>query len=693
MKKANKLIKEKSPYLLQHAYNPVDWFPWTEEAFEKARSEDKPIFLSIGYSTCHWCHVMEKESFEDEEVAALMNDAFVNIKVDREERPDIDAVYMSVCQMMTGGGGWPMTMIMTPEKKPFFAGTYFPKGSKYGRIGMLELVPRIKDVWQNKRSEINRSAQEITHALKQSSGSVNGGGLSSDVLFKAYADFERRFDTIYGGFGSAPKFPSPHNLCFLLRYYKRSGSRNALQMVEKTLTEMRKGGIYDHIGFGFARYSTDREWLVPHFEKMLYDQALLAIAYTELYLLTKNDFYKKTVEEILEYVSRDMTSPEGGFYSALDADSEGEEGKFYLWTADELNEILEKDEADLVISLFNVKKEGNWVDPMHGDINGTNILHMKKTPEEFSKENSVQTNVLEDSLELIRKKLFNHRKKRIHPHKDDKILTDWNGLMISAFARAASAFHNAEYTSSAARALKFIQNSLSQKSGSLFHRYRDGEAGLPAHIDDYAFIVRAALDLYEASFDVQYLQYALKLNDLQIDLFWDDEEGGFFFTSKDGEELIVRQKEIYDGAIPSGNSVSVLNLVQLARITGRTDLQNKADELVKNFSGAISQTPFIFSQFLSGFDFLLGPSYEFVIAGNAGDVPSLRMTDLVKKKFIPNKIILLKDESNAELDSIAPFTKDLKMIDGKTTLYICRDYSCEMPVNDLTKAAELINQI
>ncbi len=693
MRSPNRLFKEKSPYLLQHAYNSVDWFPWNEEAFEKARSEDKPIFLSIGYSTCHWCHVMEKESFEDNEVAALMNDAFINIKVDREERPDIDTVYMSVCQMMTGGGGWPMTIIMTPDKKPFFAGTYFPKDSRYGRIGMRELVPRIKDVWQNKRDEINKSAHEITEALRNSSGSTNGSQLNADVLFRAFNEFENRFDNVYGGFGSAPKFPSPHNLSFLLRYYKRSGNTHSLNIVEKTLTEMRKGGIYDQIGFGFARYSTDREWLVPHFEKMLYDQALIAIAYTELYQLTKNESYKKTVEEILEYVTRDMTSPEGGFFSAEDADSEGEEGKFYLWTVDEVTEFLEKDEADIIVSLFNLKQDGNWIDPVHGGSNGTNILHIKKTPEEIFPDNDARKFLSTDEFELIRKKLFNHREKRIHPHKDDKILTDWNGLMISAFARASSAFNNAGFENAAVKAMKFIRNKLSQKSGRLLHRFRDGEAGLQAHIDDYAFIVRAALDLYEATFDVQYLKYALKLTDLQIELFWDDEDGGFFFTSKDSEELIVRQKEIYDGAIPSGNSVSLLNLLRLARITGRADLKNKGDALVKCFSGAVSKAPFVFSQFLCGLDFLLGPSYEFVIAGNDNDPNTKKIINLVRNKFIPNKIILLKNKISTELDNIATFTKDLKMIDGKTTLYLCRDYTCEVPVNNLSKAEELINTI
>ncbi len=441
MNKNNKLINEKSPYLLQHANNPVNWFPWSNEAFEKAKLEDKPIFLSIGYSTCHWCHVMEKESFEDEQVAKLMNDTFISIKVDREERPDIDGIYMSVCQMVTGAGGWPLTIVMTPDKKPFFAGTYFPKYNRFNRIGMMELIPKLKSVWVNQKEEILKSADDIALSLNRQNFFSDSTEIDASILDKTYNDLSNRYDKTSGGFGSAPKFPSPHNLLFLLRYWKRKNEPNALKMVEKTLTEMRYGGIYDHIGFGFARYSTDQNWLVPHFEKMLYDQAMLVLAYTEVYLVTKNDFYKKTAEEILEYVLRDMTHSDGGFYSAEDADSEGEEGKFYLWDADELRNVLDKDESDFAIKVFNVADDGNWIDESKGMMPGTNILHLKESIKNLAADFNLSENEFANKLELIRDKLFKYREKRIHPYKDDKILTDWNGLMISALARASQAFN------------------------------------------------------------------------------------------------------------------------------------------------------------------------------------------------------------------------------------------------------------
>ncbi|MBP9120319.1 MAG: thioredoxin domain-containing protein, partial [Ignavibacterium sp.] len=399
MNKPNKLINEKSPYLLQHAYNPVNWFPWGDEAFEIANSEDKPIFLSIGYSTCHWCHVMEKESFEDDEVAKLMNDAFVSIKVDREERPDIDGIYMSVCQMITGSGGWPLTIVMTPDKKPFFTGTYFPKQNRFNRIGMMELIPRLKEIWITKKDEVIKSANEIASSLNNQNLISDTTVIDKSVLDKAYDELSKRYDETNGGFGSAPKFPSPHNLLFMLRYWKSRNQPKALEMVEKTLTEMRHGGIYDHIGFGFARYSTDQNWLVPHFEKMLYDQAMLVMAFTETYLATKNNFYKETAQEILEYVLRDMTHPEGGFYSAEDADSEGEEGKFYLWDADELRNVLDKKESDFAIRVFSIADDGNWIDESKGMMPGTNILHLNKSTTELANEFNLSEDDFKRKLE------------------------------------------------------------------------------------------------------------------------------------------------------------------------------------------------------------------------------------------------------------------------------------------------------
>ncbi|MFX0141691.1 MAG: thioredoxin domain-containing protein, partial [Candidatus Hodarchaeota archaeon] len=442
----NKLKTEKSPYLLQHAKNPVDWYPWGEEAFEKAKEEDKPIFLSIGYSTCHWCHVMAHESFEDDQVAELMNEVFVSIKVDREERPDIDKIYMTICQMITGSGGWPLTIIMTPEKKPFFAGTYFPKQTRFGRIGLIDLIKRIQDLWNNQKSELVNSADQITFSLQNIDQESPGEKFSESTIKRAYKQLSMQFDNVNGGFGNRPKFPTPHNLIFLLRYWKRTGDKKALEMVEKSLQAMRKGGIYDHIGFGFHRYSTDSIWLVPHFEKMLYDQALIAIAYIETYQATKNQLYRNTAKEIFSYVLRDMISVEGGFYSAEDADSEGEEGKFYVWSKDEIEKILEKEELGLATKIFNIEESGNYLEETSGKKTGNNILHLKNFPEKK----------IQVEIEKIRSKLYISRKKRIYPHKDDKVLTDWNGLMIAALAKGAIALQEEKYLQAAKKATNFI---------------------------------------------------------------------------------------------------------------------------------------------------------------------------------------------------------------------------------------------
>jgi len=685
----NRLSKEKSPYLLQHANNPVDWYPWCDEAFEKAKSEDKPVFLSIGYSTCHWCHVMAHESFEEEEVAKLMNDAFVSIKVDREERPDIDGIYMTVCQMLTGSGGWPLTIIMTPDKEPFFAGTYFPKDQRFGRPGMLEMIPQIKQAWNSRREEIIKSADKISSAVAQNSNLPAGDFLNDEILEKAFTDFQKRFDEENGGFGNAPKFPTPHNFFFLLRYWKKRGDNSALEMVKKTLIEMRKGGIHDHIGFGFHRYSTDSHWLVPHFEKMLYDQALLATAYIETYQATKEEIFKSTAEEILKYVMRDMTSPEGGFYSAEDADSEGEEGKFYLWDEEELRNILGED-SNLIIKIFNCEKDGNWIDPTIGGAPGTNILHLGKSYKELAKENELKADELKNKTDRARNKLFKARKKRVHPYKDDKILTDWNGLMISAFAKAAQVFDEKEYVEKAESAVEFIFQKLRTENGRLLHRYRQGEAGIPANIDDYSFLIAGLLDLYEASFKVTYLKSAIELNQTLQNSFWDSTNGGFYFTADDSEKLISRQKEIYDGAIPSGNSVALLNLLKLGRFTGDTIYEKKANQLVMAFSSVIKNSPIAFSQFLASLDFAFGPSKEIVIVGKKNNPESEKVLNFIRKKFIPNKVLLFKEEEDQNLAGIAKFTVDQKPLNGKTTVYVCENFNCKMPVTELKELEILL---
>lgn len=692
-KHPNNLIYEKSPYLLQHAYNPVDWYAWGQEAFDKAKHENKPIFLSIGYSTCHWCHVMEHESFEDAEVALLMNEVFISIKVDREERPDIDNIYMAVCQAMTGSGGWPLTIIMTPDKKPFYSATYMPKESRQGMIGMMELTKQIKELWKTRFEEIVQSAEQISSVFQQINNTSPGKDLDERTLTTAYKQFLQRFDQDYGGFGNAPKFPTPHNLFFLLRYWNRTGNEQALKIVEKTLQTMRLGGIYDHIGFGFHRYSTDKEWLLPHFEKMLYDQALLAMAYTETFQATGKEEYRKTAQEIFSYVLRDMTSPSGGFYSAEDADSERVEGKFYLWTEKEIRYTLGKEEADLIMSVYNVKPTGNFEEHNFGNITNANILHLKKSLSNIATELKTTEHTLFKRLETIRMKLFETREKRIHPHKDDKILTDWNGLMIAALAKAGQAFDEHSYINAARQAMEFIIKNMQSPDGKLLHRYRDGEAAIPAFIDDYVFLIWGLLELYEATFDVSYLSYALELNNDAIRYFWDDKTGGFYFTAKDSEQLIIKQKEFYDGAIPSGNSVAMLNLFRLGRITANPGLEEKAHSIGRLFSNMVNETPLGYPQLLVGVDFGIGPSYEIVIAGNPKTQDTKEMINAIRQHFIPNKIVLLNptEQASPNIHTIAPFTKHQVCINGKATAYVCQNFACKEPTTDINTMLEMLN--
>ena len=687
----NRLIKEKSPYLLQHAYNPVDWHAWNEETFEKARAENKPVFLSIGYSTCHWCHVMEKESFEDAEVAALMNEAFVSIKVDREERPDIDHVYMTVCQMMTGSGGWPLTIVMTPDKKPFFAATYIPKGSRFGRTGMMELLPRIREVWTSRQNDVLESAENMTKALQSMEKENPGELLDLSVLDKAYQELSERFDKTYGGFSGPPKFPTPHNFFFMLRYWRRTGRQEALEMVEKTLQEIRWGGIFDQIGLGFHRYSTDREWLVPHFEKMLYDQAMLALAYLETYQATGNTGYSDTAKEIFTYVLRDMRSPEGGFYSAEDADSEGVEGKFYVWTEQELREILPPDEADLFVRVFHVQRNGNFREEASGESLGTNILYTGKSFADIASEVRLPVKEIESKIDSARFRLFEARERRIHPHKDDKILTDWNGLMIAALARGAQVLGDKAYSDAAEGAVEFLLKKLRKPDGRLLHRFREGEAGVAAHLDDYAFLVWGLIETYEATFDARFLKTALELNKDMIRHFWDQQGGGLYFTSDDAENLIVRNKEVYDGALPSGNAVAMLNLLRLGRFTGEADLEDRAFKLQRGFSQQVRQFPSGYTQFLSAVDFSLGSSHEVVISGALG---AKEMLNALRSRFSPNQVLVFRpagDES-AGIDAVAPFAKKYAPIDGKATAYVCSGHSCKDPTTEVKDLLALLGQ-
>jgi len=686
-RRPNRLISEKSPYLLQHAYNPVDWYPWGQEAFEKAKKEDKPVFLSIGYSTCHWCHVMEKESFEDEEVAKLMNDAFVSIKVDREERPDIDSIYMKACQRMTGSGGWPLNMIITPAKKPFYAATYIPKESRFGRPGMLEMIPQIKNLWNSERSEVEKLASRSVSMLRDAP--APGDEPDEDVLHGAYEQLLEMFDEQHGGFGDAPKFPTPHNLTFLLRYWKRTGDKMALFMVEKTLSAMRKGGVYDHVGSGFHRYSVDAGWLVPHFEKMLYDQALLALAYAEAYQATKRKKYEKTCREIFTYVLRDMTSPEGGFYSGEDADSEGEEGKFYIWTENDLGSVLSEEETFLIKRVFNIRKDGNFPE---GKSEGRNIFHLANPLSEHASFFKLSMEELEDRIEEARLKLFNAREKRVHPGKDDKILTDWNGLMITALAKGAEIFDEPEYAKAAQQAMDFIFLNMLDGEGRLYHRYRDGEAAVPAFLDDYAFLTWGLIELYETTFETRYLRKALELNTQLLKHFWDDENGGFYFTSDDAENILIRKKELYDGALPSGNSVAMLNLMRLGKLTASPEFEKKAHAIARAFSRSISQAPSAYTMLMSALDFALGPSNEVVIVGNLQAEDTKIMLKSLRSEFIPDKVVIFRsvNEASPEIFNLAGYTKNMSGIEGRATAYVCRDFSCRLPTTDAQEMLELL---
>lgn len=679
----NRLIHEKSPYLLQHAHNPVDWYPWGSETFDKAIKENKPVFLSIGYSTCHWCHVMEHESFEDREIARLMNDAFISVKVDREERPDLDSIYMDVCQMFTGRGGWPLNIVMSPDKKPFFAATYIPRETRFGIIGMLELVPMLKNSWLNRHEKLMESADQSLDILRHQSGEQTGRKPDASLFDLAYKELGNSFDSLNGGFGNAPKFPSANNLLFLLRYHKRTGDHKALDMAEKTLQSMRQGGIYDHIGFGFHRYSTDARWIQPHFEKMLYDQAMLAMAYTEVYQATGKDEYKKTARDIFTYVLRDMTSPEGGFYSAEDADSEGSEGKFYLWTLKEIEDVFEAADSDFIRNIFTMEESGNFFDQTTGEKTGMNILYPGKPLAEMASAMRMTGHEFLQRAGQLRQKLFTVRQRRVRPHKDDKILTGWNGLMIASLAKASQAFDENSYADTAAKAVSFILGNMRNKEGRLLHRYRDGEAAIPAFLDDYTSMIWGLIELYEATFEASYLQTAIDLNDDMIKHFMDKNYSGFYFTSDDAEQLPVRRKELHDSALPSGNSIAMLNLFRLSRMTGNTKFERMAVTMAHMFTDNAIQYPSVYSHFLCALDFAIGPTYEVVIAGNKDSADTSAMMKVLRSNFIPNKIVILHDsKQTGGIADIAPFTLYQTSIDGKATAYVCTDHHCESPTTE-----------
>ena len=682
----NRLAEAQSPYLLQHKDNPVWWHEWNEAAFETARREDKPIFLSIGYSACHWCHVMEEESFEDQEVAALLNEHFIAIKVDREERPDIDQVYMSVCQAMTGSGGWPLTVVMTPDKKPFYAGTYFPKNSYYDRPGMMELLPQIAEIWRQDRMKIDDIGQKVTESLHRLADTSLRSELNGKYIEDAFRFFEQRFDRSYGGFGAAPKFPTPHNLMLLLRYWQKSGEEEALEMAEKTLEAMMNGGIFDHLGYGFHRYSTDAQWLVPHFEKMLYDQALLAMAYTEAYQATGKAKYADTVRKIFAYVLRDLQSPEGGFYSAEDADSDGGEGQFYVWKRGGIREILGSRDGKVFCDYYGVTDEGNF----EGQ---TNILNIRRSTSEFAALNNLDEETFRLKLGQWRDKLFALREKRVHPFKDDKILTGWNGLMIAALAKGGAVLGDEKYLAAAEDAAAFVQDRLTDEEGKLLHRYRNGEAGIPAFLDDYAFTIWGLLELFESGGKAEHLEQALRLTGIMIESFRDTENGGFYFTSDDAEQLISRMKEVYDGAVPSGNSVAAYNLLRLGKITCDQKLIEEGTAVIEAFGETVKQNPAGFSMMMTALDFALGPVREIVITGDAEDNLTRQMAGLINSRFLPRTVLIRIDETynTDKLKQIIPFTETRISIGGLTTAYVCENFQCQAPVNDVEELKALLD--
>jgi len=581
----NKLIHEKSPYLLQHAYNPVQWYPWGDEAFEKARKEDKPVFLSIGYSTCHWCHVMAEESFEDEEVAELLNKYFIPIKVDREERPDIDEVYMTFAQALTGSGGWPLNVFTTPDGKPFYTGTYFPKKSSYRYTGLIEILNKMDDLWRESKDELIEESNRILNAIENSYLTYSKGKVGKTELEEAIEELKNTFDRIYGGFGRSPKFPIPQNIFLLLDYGVRNNDNESIYIAKVTLDSMYKGGIFDHVGFGFCRYSVDEKWLVPHFEKMLYDNALLGIAYSKTYGITRELMYKEIAEKIYEFVFRDMTSENGGFYSALDADSEGVEGKFYVWDYNEIIDVLGEKDGEFISSFYDITKLGNF--------EGKNIPNLIGKDLYFIDEGTFER------VEGIRQKLFNYREKRVHPHRDEKILTSWNGLMIASLAYSGRLLKKEEYINRAEKACNFILKNLSRKDGRLLSTYSKGEGYNLGLLPDYTFFTWGLIELYESTKNESYLEKALELNGDMLELFWDDKNGGLFLSGGDGEKLVIRPKSIYDGAIPSGNSIAALNMMKLFKITGNKSLKDRAEEILYVFGEEISKNPLSYAYILS----------------------------------------------------------------------------------------------
>jgi len=695
-KKANKnhLAGEKSPYLLQHVHNPVDWYPWGAAAFGKARREHKPIFLSIGYSTCHWCHVMARESFENAAVAEILNAHFISIKIDREERPDVDRVYMTYVQATTGGGGWPMSVWLTPDLKPFFGGTYFPPTDKWGRPGFPTILGRIAEAWRNDRQTVAASAESALDYLQGATAGKKSGATTLDPAWfaDAYARVRDSYDAECGGFGGAPKFPRPVVPDFLLRYHARTQEPVARDMVLVTLRKMAEGGMYDHLGGGFHRYSVDARWHVPHFEKMLYDQAQLVSTTLSAYQITRDPFLARIARETLDYVLRDMTGPEGQFYSAEDADSDipgqpGQhaEGAFYVWTRAEIQALLPGREGELFAYHYGVKPDGNVQDDPHGEFPGKNVLYVAHTVEATAAKFLLDAAETEALLASARRTVFEAREGRPRPHRDDKSIVAWNGLMISAFARAYQVLGDADYLAAAQRAAAFIrQNLVDEATGGLWRRYRDGEAAIAGYADDYAFLIQGLIDLYEAGFDASHLAWAIVLQARQDEGFWDAGHGGYFSTTGEDESVLLRMKEDYDGAEPSPNSIAVMNLLRLAQMTIQAAYAEKAEKTLRAFCADPQRLSQTMPAMLSALDFHLSQPKQILLAGERTSAATQAMLAGIHRRFLPNKILMLADggPEQAMLESHFAFLGSIKPADGITTATICQNHTCQLPVTD-----------
>lgn len=699
-KHTNRLINETSPYLLQHAHNPVDWYPWGEEALARAKAENKPILLSVGYSACHWCHVMERESFENEAIAALMNQHFVSIKVDREERPDIDSIYMDAVVALTGQGGWPMTVFLTPEGVPFYGGTYFPPVRRYAQLPSFpELLEALADAYHNRPDEIEHNATQMKTYLQEQSGSQiesSGELLDPTMLDRAwYVEGVNRegkpvrtglsllFDRQEGGIGRAPKFPQPMTLDFVLRTYHRTKDPTALELLNLTLTKMAQGGMYDQLGGGFHRYSTDALWLAPHFEKMLYDNSQLSLLYLHAYQATGNEFYKKIAIETLDYVAREMTGPDGGFYSTQDADSEGEEGKFFVWSAAEISQALGPEDASIFSRYYDVTAKGNW--------EGHNILHVTGSVAEIAAELNITVESLNQVLERSQAKLFALRETRVHPGRDDKILTSWNGLMLKSFALASRILDREDYKALALANANFILTTMRTPEGRLYRTYKDGKAHLNAFLEDYSYYADGLLALYEATFDLKWLEEAKTLAGIMHNNFWDQPDGTFYDTASDHETLVTRPRNFYDNAVPSGNAVAADVLLRLALLTGDSDnlYQNAGTAVLRKLAELAALNPSSFGRLLSVLDFYLGSPLEIAFIGNEREEDTQRLLRLVYDHYLPNRVVmLLSDGANGE---DWPLLDSRFKIDGRPTAYVCQNYACQQPVTDPAELAQQLN--